>query len=220
MTTTTVVAISRQLGSGGAEIARALAERLQFRYADRDILRRAAETLGCEDCDVESLDERLQSIWETLAPAFWVSLPAGAGPAVPGLPPVTGTALFEAERRIIETLAATSDAVIVGRGAAPLLRGRPGVLTVFVHAREAARVERVAARLTIDQRAALDLVRRSDRDRAAFHQALCKREWSDATQYHVCIDTSDVDINLVTDVLVTAVQRLRDARGSATPSTR
>ena len=45
---TTIVAVSRQFGSGGARIGRALAQRLGFQYADREILAAAARTLNCE----------------------------------------------------------------------------------------------------------------------------------------------------------------------------
>jgi cytidylate kinase len=40
-----VIAISRQRGSGGAEVGRRLAEGLNLRYFDRQLLRHAAEFL-------------------------------------------------------------------------------------------------------------------------------------------------------------------------------
>jgi hypothetical protein len=45
----TVVTISRQLASGGAYIGQRLAQRLGFRYVDREILTRAAAALGLDD---------------------------------------------------------------------------------------------------------------------------------------------------------------------------
>jgi hypothetical protein len=53
------LAISRQLGSGGASIGEPVARRLGLRYADRDILHRAALALGVEDAAVDPLEQRV-----------------------------------------------------------------------------------------------------------------------------------------------------------------
>ena len=55
---TTVLAISRQLGSGGSLIGQEVAKRLGFGYFDRDILQRAAESLGVDEAGLAPLEER------------------------------------------------------------------------------------------------------------------------------------------------------------------
>lgn len=62
----TVITISRQLGSQGSYIAAAVAQKLNFRYLDREILHRAAETVGHPDAEmVAHLENR------EVVPGFW-----------------------------------------------------------------------------------------------------------------------------------------------------
>src|SRR5512138_1272167 len=48
-TSTVVLAISRQLGSGGSYIGQGVAHRLGLKYIDREILQEAARLLDAED---------------------------------------------------------------------------------------------------------------------------------------------------------------------------
>jgi len=45
----TIVAISRQMASGGSYIGYLLAKKLNFKYVDREILREAAKNLGTDE---------------------------------------------------------------------------------------------------------------------------------------------------------------------------
>lgn len=55
----TVITISRQLGSQGSYIAAAIAQKLNLRYLDREILHRVAEMAGYPDAEmVAQLEER------------------------------------------------------------------------------------------------------------------------------------------------------------------
>ena len=53
-----IVAIGRESGSGGLDIAHALAERLQFPLFDKSILQKAAEDKGVSAETLERYDER------------------------------------------------------------------------------------------------------------------------------------------------------------------
>jgi cytidylate kinase len=129
----TIVAISRQFGSGGARIGRAVAQRLAFQYADREILAEAARTLKIEATDLEPLEERTASVWERIGELF--ALGAPDTPFIPpSLPAVNESQLFDVEQQVIRSIAARGKAVIVGRGAAHILGDSKEVLRVFLHA--------------------------------------------------------------------------------------
>lgn len=208
---TTVLAISRQLGSGGGDIGERVARRLGFRYADRDILHEAALRLHVDDSDVAPLEERLESMWEHLAPLFLFGVTGG--PWAPPLPPsITGSALFGVESEIIRNLAARENAVIVGRGAAHVLRGLPGIVSVLVHAREAVRATRLVDRLDEAERTrVIDIIRRSDHQRAEFNKSITGREWTDATLYDLCLDTSTIGLEQAADIVASLVAQRRHA---------
>src|SRR5512133_3291133 len=136
-----VVAISRQIGAGGAYVGQGLARRLRFRYVDREILQQAAVLLGREEGDLEALEERAASMWDRMASIL--SLGAPEAPFVPPpLPALGEDELFEVESQVMREIASREDAVFVGRGASWVLRHHPGVLRVFLHASEERRGER------------------------------------------------------------------------------
>jgi cytidylate kinase len=210
-TRTTVLAISRQLGSGGATIGQSVAKLLSLKYADRDVLHQAALKLNLEDADVAPLEEHVDSFWEHLAPLFLFGVTGGPMP-VPLPPPISGPVVFQVETEIITNLAERENAVIVGRGAAHVLRGRPGLISVFLHAPEDVRVERLQERLEESDRGhALDIVRRSDRQRAEFNKAITGCDWKDATQYDLTINTGTVGIDRTTQLIAELVVERLDA---------
>src|SRR5438067_13686541 len=82
-----VVTIARQRGSGGAEIAAQVAQRLGARLLDQDLLVRASERSGVPIRYLEAVDERGRSMWgRPIDLVRLVPLP----PINPDLPDVTG----------------------------------------------------------------------------------------------------------------------------------
>jgi cytidylate kinase len=203
----TVIAISRQFGSGGAWVGRALAQQLGYRYADREILAEAAQKLNVETSDLEPLEERVRDFWWRLGAMF--SRGAVEGPFMPPPPLAISEAdLFAAEREIIETIAEHGNAVIVGRGAAHLLRDRPGVLRVFLYApfdtRVALAIREYSIRTTEEAAA---LVRASDAQRARFARTVSVRDWCDASSYDLSLNTGTMTLERVVDIIVDVVRQ-------------
>jgi cytidylate kinase len=204
----TIVAVSRQFGSGGARIGKALAQRLGFTYADREILAEAARTLELHATDLEPLEERSASLWERMGTLFALGSPDT--PFIPPtLPRVTEAQLFTVERTIIESIASHGNAVIVGRGAAHILPASPGVLRVFLHAPLARRIEIAMEEYGFATRSEAEaVVRDSDSRRASFVRSIARgRDWCDATAYDVTLDTGVVGLERSVDLLVDLVKQ-------------
>ena len=208
---TVVLTISRELGSGGGYIGQAVARRLGLKYVDREILQEAARLLDVEDHDLERLEERVSTFWTRTAQVFSLG-----GPDVTYVPPTLRAVyeedLFRVESRIIQEIAAHDSAVIVGRGGFHVLRDHPGLVSVFVHAPEAWRAERIRTTGGVsDLVSALEILRRSDRDRARFIQSMTGLAWQDAHLSHLCLDTSklglDAAIDLVSHLLSSRLAR-------------
>ena len=65
-----IVAIGRESGSGGLDIAHALAERLQLPLFDKSILQKAAEDKGVSAQTLERYDERPYSAFAASCQGF------------------------------------------------------------------------------------------------------------------------------------------------------
>ena len=203
----TVVAISRQKGSGGGHIGQVLAERRGLRFIDGAMLHDAAAYLRVHDPNLERVGERIDTWWSTMAGAIAMGGLSGLG-MLP-VDTMREADMAHIERRIIEEIAQQHPAVIVGRGAGHVLKGRPGVLTVFLHAPEAWRIDRVAQHTGVTPAKARDAVRESDRHRASFMRAFTGTDWTDARQYDLAIDTSALGIEAATNLVLQLVPEVR-----------
>jgi len=186
----TVVTVSRQLGSGGSYVAEQVAKELGIPLVDREILRQAAKELGKEDTVLEAYEERSSSLVERL-----VNVLSLGTPEHPYLPPaerpVYDRDLFELESRIISRIVDDHDAVIIGRGAFHVLRGRPEAVHVFIYAPVAHRVQQLMKVQNIaDPVEARAAIEESDRRRSRFIKDMVGVSWTDAGNYHLSIDSS------------------------------
>jgi cytidylate kinase len=198
------VAISRQVGSGGSYIGRAVAERLDLRYIDREMLRDAAEYLHTQDPARE--EEAVGSWWARLGQTFALGTPDAPYHPPPSDATYEGE-LFDIQKRIVREVVEGHAGVIVGRGAAQTLRGRVGVVSVFLHAPEAWRVARVREVYALPSESdAQRMVRESDRARARFIRAIAGCEWTDVRGYDLTLDTAALGFDAAIDVIVRAVE--------------
>ncbi|HSD94670.1 MAG TPA: cytidylate kinase-like family protein [Syntrophales bacterium] len=187
------ITLSRQMGSGGSYIGYLAARELGFKFIDREVLRQAADHLGTEVSQLEHQDERSSGLIEKLIRGFFLGAPEAATTAHHLKRPVYDRDLFSLECRIMNEIAERYSAVIIGRGGFHALRKRPegSVIRVFIHAPLEFRVQRVMkARNIVDAAEARSIIEESDRRRARFIRDMVGVEWTDAKNYHLCIDSS------------------------------
>jgi cytidylate kinase len=214
----TIIAVSRQFGSGGARVGHALAQRLAFRYANREILAEAARRLNVDEGMLEPLEERTASLWDRIGMLF--ALGAPDTPYVPpALPSVSESRLFDVQREVIRSIAAHGSAVIVGRGAPHILRGEPGLVRVFLHAPLPWRVALAMSEYDLtDSRQAEEILRESDRARSRFVRNLTGRDWCDAALYDLSMDTSVIGLDGAVEIIAAFLVQ-RDANAAKNGST-
>lgn len=199
------VAISRQRGSGGTFVGREVADRLGLRFVDRQMLRDAAEYLREHASPAES-EQTGASWWSRISQAFAMGGPDSRC-APPSVESVYEGDLFDIEERLLREIVDDQAAVIVGRGAAQKLKGRTGLLSVFLHAPEPWRVGRVQDVYKLaDRRAAQQMVHESDRSRARFIQTLGEVAWTDARGYDLALDTAAVTLDGAVNLIVEAAR--------------
>ena len=210
---TTVVTVSRLMGSGGSLIGQRIAKRLGYQYVDREILHQAAEYLGAEEDSLAGREERLSGFWESFLRMFSLSTPE-AGYTPPPLRPVYDRELLDTEAKIISEIAERQNAVIIGRGAAHILRGHPGLVTIFVHASIEFRLQRMMEAYDLtDREEARATIDDTDRERGRFVRSMFGGFMADARNYHLCIDTSATGFDAAEEMIVTLIHCLK--HGSA-----
>ncbi len=204
------ITISKQMGSGGSYVGYLAAKELGFKYIDREILREAAARLGTDTKALEAHDERSCSLFDNLVMAFSFGTPEAAY-VHPLSRPVYDKDLFALEARIMNEIVDRRNAIIAGRAGFHVLKDRPGVVRVFVHAPLEFRVERVMrvrhAKEIGEIRAEVE---EADRRRSKFVRDMAGVDWNDARNYHLCIDSSAVGFPAAAEMLIKlARERLR-----------
>jgi CMP/dCMP kinase len=193
-----------------------VARLLGARYMDRDLMAQAAERVGVTEAHVAERDERVQGQTERLMETLRLAFTGLRRPATPitgeGLT-LTDAELVEATRQAIEDMAATGNAVIVGRGAQAVLRDVPDVLHIHIVAPLEKRLERVAQYCHLDENAARQRIAKVDGDRANYLRKYYLLDWEDPTLYHLTINTGCLDQTEAAEVIVLAALRQSNGKG-------
>ncbi len=187
-----VVTISRQYASGGSDIARIVAGRLDWPIIDNDFIARVAQQAGMSPSEVREREERVPGLTERLARALAISSPEVF--VATGDPP---EARFDRESDLVRaTEAVITQAVqqeprliLVGRGAQACLAQHEDSLHVFIVAPRELRIDQAARRLGIDRDAAEQAVEKTDRGRRRYVKTHYDRDWDNAANYHLVINT-------------------------------
>ena len=203
--TNMVITIGRQYGSGGREVGRRLASRLEIPYYDKEILSEASKDSGiCEEL-FEDHDEKPTR-------SFLYSLVTGVqthgNPSTMYMDMPLNHRIFLAQFDTIRRLAGNGPCVVVGRCADYVLRDEKNVVNVFLKADMEHRIERAIERGAEPSRAQ-EFVKRRDKERASYYNYYATTTWGDVNNYDLCLDTGRVGYDGAVDMII-AYNALRE----------
>ena len=194
-----IVTIEREFGSGAADIAKLLAERLGWTLWDQRLTDEIARLMKCDRAEVAKREERIDPLYYRLMKSFLRGSFEGSL-NVPRLQLVDADSIASLTQRIVEKAAEEGHSVIVGRGAAFFLASRTDAFHVFLYAPYEDKVRRLMrSGMTPDDAArAVDTV---DNDRAEFIKKHFSVEWPNRRLYHLMINSRVGDAAVVQTVL-------------------
>lgn len=176
--TDTVITIGRSYGAGGRTIGKKVAEQLHIPYYDSEILEKVAESSGLSRKFLQSVDEK---------PVECSMLYRSVGFTTSAYEKIADQAA-QAQREIIEKVAAEGPCVIIGRSADQVLAGKHKLFRVFISSSRENRVRRIMEREGLMREKAEKKVARADRERAAYYNQRSNVRWGDAAGYDLCLD--------------------------------
>lgn len=182
----TVITVSRQLGSHGARIARALAKELGYSLIDKGVINRVIRQYGVTRLD--TIYDKKPKIWELFNDDSAVTI--------------------EMMNETIAAFAARGDMVILGRGGFQVLSDMVDVVNVFVKAPEEVRAARIAKRDSITVEEASQKIKADDELRARFTRLFYSADWADESQFDVVVDTGTDSDQVAMAKIIAAAQSL------------
>ena len=226
----TIVTISRQLGSGGNEIAASVAEALGLRFIDREIINRAAHEAGVpkialQEMEYEGQRTLVEQVLDILRqmPPIPNPLETAQREAVTPLSVHFGGIFSPTVRpmsiamgdyvriagMVIRDLAREGRVIIVGRGSQVLLKDHPAALHVQIVAPFWHRVKTIMEREGLERRATVSRVRINDRARADYLRRYHNVRWLDPHIYDLVINTDKVPVEVAVGLIVEASRALQ-----------
>ena len=197
-----VITIGRLYGSDGRKIAQELANRLGFRFYDKELIRLAAKESNIPYDDLVKADEKRASFWayptdneRTTEDRWYYSV---------------NDILYDTEKKIIREKAEKEDCVIVGRCANRILSDRKDCLSVFVYAPMDYRIRTVMEREYLSEKEARARIRKMDKQRRYHYNYFTDRNWEDMDEYDICIDSSKCSIERCAKVLEGVYHTLKE----------
>lgn len=183
-----IIAVSREFGSGGHCIAEELARRFALPLYDRNILEEIADEKNVDSRNLEKYDELPKNHLFSWTVRGFSNSPEEQ----------IANMQFDFLRKKAEEGASF---VIVGRCAETILKGNPGLITIFVLGDMDAKIKRIAGLHLISRAEAERMIWRHDRKRKAYHNHYCEMKWGDSRNYDLCINSNKLGIERTTDTL-------------------
>ncbi len=182
-----VITIARQYGSGGRTIGEMLAKDLGIRYYDKELLKLASDESGINEKLFENADEKLKS-----TKLFNIAKKVYNGELIPPESDefTSNDNLFNYQAKIIKELAAEESCVIIGRCADYVLKDYENVLSVFIHAPEDFCINEGMKKLSLPLKEIDRYITKTDKRKAEYYKYYTGREWTDARNYDLCLDSS------------------------------
>ena len=192
-----IITISRQFGSGGRTVGRQLAERLNIPFYDRELVKQVAEEIGFDTKFIEENGEFSPS-----KSIFSFAVSQGVPCMQNGLS--VSDFIFCMQRQVILKLA-EKPCVIVGRGADYILRDRDDVFDVFIHASMENRADRIVRLYGESEKKPEQRLADKDKKRKIYYKHYTDREWGDAKNYDMCLDSGRIGIDKCVDLIIDAI---------------
>ena len=183
-----VITLGREFGSGGRELGRRLADRMQIAYYDKEILSEIAKR-------TQLTEEYIHNVVEHHP---YPLLPITIGHSLyPDMTFQIQQSVYIEQSNIIKEMAAASDCIIVGRCADYILRDiKP--FRIFVYADMESRIRRCHDRAPegehLSDKEMKQMIQKVDKGRAKYYEFYTGEKWGDKSSYDLCINTSNVVI--------------------------
>lgn len=192
-----IITISREFGSGGRSIGKLVAEKLGYRFFDRELVNKVAERSGFSPEFIEESGE-----YASARSSLLFALATASQYSADGLS--MHDRLYIEQTKIIEELAAEGDCVIVGRCADFILRDRKDCLHVFIHADMESRAKRIVERYGECDKSPEKRLAEKDQKRKVYYKNYTGRNWGQAQNYDICLNSGVLGVEACAELILQA----------------
>ena len=190
-----VVAIGREFGAQGCDIAEKLAEKLGVKLYDRQLVEEAAKKLEMDEHTVQKADEVSAKDIEGLKTTY------GVGNFY------LSTQVLDAQADIIERVAQNESCIIMGRCADYILKDRDDCLKIYIYAPFDVRTKHIAEKYDMSMFSAKRLVRQMDEKRDTYYKYVTGNRRGEHDGKDAMFDSSIMGVDVTVDMLLEMINK-------------
>lgn len=200
-----ILTISREAYCGGDELAKKLAEKLGFKYYNREIITLASEKSGIHEDHFDSAEKKpTNSILYSVVMSMYS--PRGAYVKLDDV--FTDDKIYKTQAEIIREMAEEGNCMFVGRCSDYILRHNENCVNIFLRASTEDRIKRAMEQEGIMEPEAKKLVSRSDKKRRSYYNYYTNREWGAITNYDLMLNLSKLTEDEAIEVIANYISNL------------
>ncbi len=203
-----VITISREVGSGGRTIGRALAEKLGVRFCDKNLINSLVEKFDLSAKNIEMIKGQkknwLADILQRITPVPHAGALGSTGQEF--APAVTNDELFRAESEILKEIAAQESCVIAGRSGFFILKDCPNKLDILIRSSLSNRISRIVEKQNVSREEAERIVERVDAQRENFVRRYTDTSRYDARNYDLVLNVDGLTVDEAVDIILKYIE--------------
>ena len=192
-----VIAINRELGSGGRTVGEKLAAKLGVEFYDKALVKALEEKYHLTVEEIENLKERKNNWWsdfsrvvsvgETMRQQYY-SIAVGDEPKL-----VTTQQIFKIEKEMLLAMAENGSCVITGRSGFFVFRHHPNHINVLIQAPMEKRIQRLMKKQNMSAEEAEKTIRRIDKMRDNYVTKYTGESRYDTRNYDLVINMDSIN---------------------------
>lgn len=193
-----IITVGRELGSGGRELGRRLAETLGYEYYDKEIITEISKR-------TELSEKYVRQVVENNPHELFPITIGHSFTYIDAYALERKQSVFREQENVLKEMAEKSDCVIVGRCADYILKDyKP--YRIFVCASMKSRVERCrehekAEGNDVPDKKLIKMIKSVDKNRASYYEFCTGRVWGDKLNYDLCVNTTDADMKATVEMI-------------------
>ena len=192
-----IIAISREYGSAGHEIAEKTARDLGLKLYDRNMLDDISKDKDIHVEYLEKYDEKPKKLFSSRRVGAYTN----------SIEEIIAEMQFDYLREKADT---GESFVIVGRCAETVLKDRKGLISVFILGNYEVKLKRIMDKYHLSETDAAAKIKRHDKHRKQYHNHYSDGKWGDSRLYDLCINISHLGIDKTAVIIKDYIKEIMD----------
>lgn len=200
-----VITISRQFGAGGRTLGHKLAQRLEYTFADNNIIQMLAKEANVSINWLESFEKeagsRLSKLISSIVSQKWIDRVLGGEYGY-----LDEQIYLDYLVLIIARMADEGNVVILGRGSQYILDDHPDAIHILMIDNLENRIQFMMKHYDLMRSKAERVVHTEDKRRANLYSRLGKTSYEDPSLYHLVLNMGRVDLDTAVELVADMVE--------------